>query len=143
MASSDSNPEPRPHRTRRPPSAGSEMSATQRIGSARAARPRVGRRQALRKTVRMSSSRKVLLAATLLVAAGLALVLVDTDAYQGYSIGDVGASAAYSSELSIGFDGAWLVSTQALIGYALMWSGTLLIAGVGGFRLASRRSSSS
>jgi hypothetical protein len=73
---------------------------------------------------------------------GLALVLVDTDSYQGYSIGNLEASAPYSSELSVGFDGAWLVSTQALIGYALMWLGTMLIAGVVGFRRAAGHSAS-
>lgn len=87
----------------------------------------------------MHASKKALVAAGVLVVVGLALVLVDTHAYQGYSIGDVESGAAYSSELSIAFDGAWLVSTQALIGYGLMWFGTMLAAGALGFRRAVRR----
>lgn len=79
-------------------------------------------------------------AAGLMVVAGLALVLTNTDSYQGFSMGDAEASAGYSSELYVGFDGAWLVSTQALIGYSLTWLGTLLAAGVLGFKLAARRS---
>lgn len=88
----------------------------------------------------MRSSRTLLITAGLLLVCGLALVVLDTDSDTGYSMVNVGSSAAYSSDLAIGFDGAWLVTTQSLIGYALMWLGTLLVAGVLGLRAAARRS---
>jgi hypothetical protein len=90
----------------------------------------------------MRSPRKLLIAAGLLVLVGLAVVIFDNDSYQGYSIGNLEGSAPYSSELSVGFDGAWLVSTQALLGYALVWLGSMLAAGAVGFRRATARSAS-
>jgi hypothetical protein len=47
---------------------------------------------------------------------------------------------AYGSTLSIAFDDATLIlSTQAMVGYACLWLGSLLTTGVVGHWLASRR----
>ncbi|MDX6278040.1 MAG: hypothetical protein QOJ72_2168 [Nocardioidaceae bacterium] len=88
----------------------------------------------------MSSTRNLLVAAGLLCVIGLGLVLFHPQGFTGYSMGDADGGKAYSSEVSIAFDGARLVTTQELIGYGLMWLGTLLAAGVAGHRLSTRRS---
>jgi hypothetical protein len=90
----------------------------------------------------MRSPRTVLAFAGLLVLAGLALVLFDDTTINSYSFGGGSGDvdAPYSSSISISFDRAWRVTQQATIGYALMWLGTLLAAGVAGFHIAARRS---
>ncbi|AWB91911.1 hypothetical protein [Aeromicrobium chenweiae] len=91
----------------------------------------------------MRSARVLLVAAGLLVVIGLGLVLFENETVIGSSFGPAGGDAAvYSSEVGFAFDGAWLVSTQAVIGYGLVWLGSLLTAGVVGFRVAARLSPS-
>ena len=77
--------------------------------------------------------------AGLLLVAGLALVLFDSQTLTGYSMGPANDDAAYSSGVSFAFDGAWLVTKQSLSGYALMWLGSLLAAAVFGHRVVGRR----
>ncbi len=86
----------------------------------------------------MRSPRHLLVIAGLLLVVGLALVLFDSQTINGYSMGPESADHAYSSEVSFAFDGAWLVTRQALIGYAMMWLGSLLAAGIIGHRLIAR-----
>ncbi|VXB90668.1 hypothetical protein [Aeromicrobium sp. 9AM] len=91
----------------------------------------------------MRSPRHVLIVAGLLFVVGLALVLFDSQTINGYSMGPTSDDHAYSSEVSFTFDGAWLVTKQALIGYALMWLGSVLAAGLVGYRVIARRQVSS
>ncbi len=74
---------------------------------------------------------------------GLALVLFDSQTINSYSMGSEGDGHAYSSEVSFAFDGAWVVTKQALIGYALMWLGSVLAAGLFGYRVVAGREASS
>jgi hypothetical protein len=90
----------------------------------------------------MRSPRNLLIGAGLLLVVGLALVLFDSQTVDGYSMGPTSDGAAYSSEVSFTFDGAWLVTKQSLSGYALMWLGSLLAAGAVGHRLTARRPAS-
>jgi hypothetical protein len=90
----------------------------------------------------MRSPRNLLIVAGLLLVVGLALVLFDSETVNGYSMGPASDDAAYSSEISFTFDGAWLVTKQALSGYALIWLGSLLAAGVVGHRLIAKRPAS-
>lgn len=90
----------------------------------------------------MRSPRHLLVAGGLLLLVGLAVVLLDTRTVDGSSMGPAADDAAYSSEISFAFDGAWLVTRQALIGYALMWLGSLLAAAAAGHRLVAGRPAS-
>lgn len=98
----------------------------------------------LRQTVRMRSSRTLLTFAGLLVVVGLALVLLENESVSGYSLGPASGDveAPYSSEISLAFDGAWLVTKQSAIGYALVWLGSLIVAGLIGVRVAVRNPTS-
>ncbi len=91
----------------------------------------------------MRSPRHLIIVAGLLLVVGLALVLFDSQTINGYSMGPASDDHAYSSEISFAFDGAWVVTRQALIGYALMWLGSVLAAGLLGHRLIAGRTASS
>jgi hypothetical protein len=62
----------------------------------------------------MRSPRNLLIGAGLLLVVGLALVLFDSQTVNGYSMGPASDDAAYLSEVSFTFDGAWLVTKQSL-----------------------------
>lgn len=90
----------------------------------------------------MRSPRNLLIAAAVLIVAGIALIRFDSEetGSSGVSMGDEEGDG-YLSTFSIAFDNAWLVTEQAAFGYALIWLGTLLVAGVVGHRLLAEPSS--
>ncbi|WP_344770970.1 hypothetical protein [Aeromicrobium panaciterrae] len=85
----------------------------------------------------MRSPRNVLIAAGVLLVVGVLLVHFDSSSINGMSTGPGDSADGFSSEVSFAFDNAWLITRQSAIGYALMWLGTLLAAGVVGHRLVT------
>jgi hypothetical protein len=97
----------------------------------------------VRQNPRVRRPWRLIIVAGLLVAVGLALVLLSNDDVTGYSFGaGDGDVDGYSSETFMTFDNAWLVTRQAAMGYGLVWLGSVLAAGLVGVRVAARRSSS-
>jgi hypothetical protein len=88
----------------------------------------------------MRSRRNLLVTAVGSVAVGVVLVLTSLHGVHDY-YGTDQLNGGYSSTLSIAFDDPkW--RTPALVGYALIWLGSLLAAGVAGHWIAAKPSRS-
>lgn len=76
----------------------------------------------------MRSPKSLLVVAGVLVVAGLAIARIDTPGETWF--GCVGAAVPSSF---------FMVTTRSAVGYLVVWLGTMLLAGVGGYLISERR----
>lgn len=75
----------------------------------------------------MRSQRTWLILAVVLIVGGL--VIVHTDHWRGFSFATIGVATPKSF---------YIVTRRMAGGYGLVWLGTMVLAGLGGYRIAKR-----
>jgi len=79
----------------------------------------------------MRTSTRLLWISLGLAVVGLGLVVFHhSDYFTGYSMGNADSGDGYSSGVAITFDHAQIMTTQQMIGFALIWLASLISVGV-------------